>query len=61
MMAGTETDESIRRPCNDCHAKRTAEQFGLKAPRSPIGLDGWPLAQGGRAKIALVALRTPAG
>jgi 5-methylcytosine-specific restriction protein A len=38
---GTDTDDNIRCLCADCHAIRTAEQFGLRVKRR-IGPDGWP-------------------
>lgn len=40
---GTDTDDNIRCLCAEHHAKRTAEQFGLRAPRQRIGADGWPV------------------
>jgi 5-methylcytosine-specific restriction protein A len=39
---GTDTDDNIRCLCSECHAKRTAEQFGHKQ-RVTIGADGWPM------------------
>jgi 5-methylcytosine-specific restriction protein A len=39
---GTDTSDNIRCLCRDCHATRTAEQFGHKAPKQSIGADGWP-------------------
>jgi 5-methylcytosine-specific restriction protein A len=39
---GTDTNDNIRCLCTDCHAKRTSEQFGYKAPKQQIGVDGWP-------------------
>lgn len=42
-LGGTDTDENIRCLCADCHRKRTAEQFGHRAPRPSIGADGWPI------------------
>lgn len=38
---GTDDDSNTRPLCDDCHRKRTAEQFGHKAKRK-IGRDGWP-------------------
>jgi 5-methylcytosine-specific restriction protein A len=40
-LGGTDTDENTRNLCNECHDKRTAEQFGRKV-KVRIGLDGWP-------------------
>ena len=42
-LGGSDDDSNIRCLCDDCHAIRTAEQFGHKAPRKAIGRDGWPL------------------
>lgn len=39
---GTDTNDNIRCLCADCHAKRTAEQFGHKG-KQQIGADGWPI------------------
>lgn len=39
---GSDEDSNIRCLCEPCHAKRTAEQFGHRAPRQEIGADGWP-------------------
>lgn len=39
---GPDTDENTRNLCDDHDAKRTAEQFGYKAPKQPIGIDGRP-------------------
>lgn len=41
-LGGTDTDDNIRCLCKDCHDLRTREQFGHKAPKQAIGLDGWP-------------------
>lgn len=38
---GQDVDENTRNLCDDCHAVRTAEQFGHRA-RVSIGEDGWP-------------------
>ncbi len=40
---GTDTDDNIRCLCDECHRKRTAEQFGHRKPRVPHDLNGWPL------------------
>lgn len=39
---GPDTDENTRNLCDEHDAKRTAEQFGFKAPKQPIGVDGRP-------------------
>lgn len=42
-LGGTDTDANIRCLCRECHAKRTAEQFGhTQRPKVTIGVDGWP-------------------
>jgi 5-methylcytosine-specific restriction protein A len=41
-QGGTDTDNNVRCLCDECHRKRTAEQFGMKY-RPAIGKDGWPL------------------
>jgi 5-methylcytosine-specific restriction protein A len=40
---GPDTDENTRNLCDDHNLKRTAEQFGHKAPPRRIGIDGWPV------------------
>lgn len=40
-QGGRDTDDNIRCLCEDCHRRRTAEQFGHKH-RPRVGLDGWP-------------------
>jgi len=40
---GSDEDSNTRNLCDPCHAKVTAEQFGHKAPKKQIGLDGWPV------------------
>lgn len=42
-QGGPDTDENTRNLCDEDNLKRTAEQFGLKAPRQAIGRDGWPI------------------
>ena len=42
-LGGTDTDDNIRCLCADCHDLVTREQFGLKAAKKQIGLDGWPI------------------
>lgn len=39
---GTDEDSNIRCLCADCHAKRTAEQFGRRRTVS-VGPAGWPI------------------
>ncbi len=39
---GSDDDSNIRCLCPDCHAKRTAEQFGQRRT-VPVGPDGWPI------------------
>lgn len=41
-LGGEDVDANIRCLCADCHDKRTREQFGHKARRAAIGVDGWP-------------------
>ena len=43
-QGGPDTDVNTRNLCDEHNLKRTAEQFGLKAPRQRIGRDGWPIA-----------------
>lgn len=40
---GKVVSPNVRCLCHECHAKRTAEQFGHRAPRKRIGADGWPV------------------
>jgi 5-methylcytosine-specific restriction protein A len=41
-LGGEDVDSNTRNLCHECHAKRTAEQFGRKAKiKQTIGLDGW--------------------
>lgn len=42
-QGGTDDDDNIRCLCDECHRKRTAEQFGQRY-KQPIGADGWPIA-----------------
>lgn len=42
-LGGTDTDDNIRCLCADCHDKVTRQEFGLKAAKQEIGLDGWPI------------------
>lgn len=39
---GSDEDSNTRNLCRQCHLEVTAEQFGLRKPRQPIGADGWP-------------------
>lgn len=39
---GSDEDSNIRCLCADCHARRTAEQFGRRRT-VPVGPDGWPI------------------
>jgi 5-methylcytosine-specific restriction protein A len=39
-LGGEDVDSNIRCLCDECHRKRTAEQFGRRY-RPAIGLDGW--------------------
>lgn len=38
---GLDIDENTRNLCDECHDRRTAEQFGRKVKQT-IGEDGWP-------------------
>src|SRR5690349_15324776 len=40
---GPDTDGNTRNLCDEHNLKRTAEQFGHKAPVQRIGADGWPV------------------
>ncbi len=39
---GTDEDSNIRCLCAECHARRTAEQFGRRR-KVPVDADGWPI------------------
>lgn len=39
---GSDEDSNIRCLCAECHAKRTAEQFGQRRTVA-VGPDGWPI------------------
>lgn len=39
---GSDDDSNTENLCRECDLIVTAEQFGLKAPKKRIGLDGWP-------------------
>lgn len=41
-LGGMDIDSNCRALCDDCHHKRTAEQFGHKQ-KVEIGSDGWPV------------------
>jgi 5-methylcytosine-specific restriction protein A len=45
-QGGTDDDTNIRCLCDECHREVTAEQFGHRL-RPTIGIDGWPINQGG--------------
>lgn len=42
-LGGLDVDENTRNLCGQHHAEVTAIQFGLKAPKRQISVDGWPL------------------
>ncbi|WP_353050218.1 HNH endonuclease signature motif containing protein [Aureimonas altamirensis] len=42
-QGGKDEDDNCRSLCRDCHLERTAQQFGHRRRRRPIGTDGWPL------------------
>jgi len=46
-LGGTDRDDNIRCLCADCHDTVTRQQFGLRAAKKRIGLDGWPIEAGG--------------
>ncbi len=39
---GSDEDSNIRCLCAECHAKRTAQQFGQRR-KVAVGPDGWPV------------------
>lgn len=39
---GPDTDDNAENLCRQCDLEVTAEQFGYKKPKQPIGVDGWP-------------------
>jgi 5-methylcytosine-specific restriction protein A len=39
---GSDDDENCENLCISCDRFVTAQQFGYKAPKQPIGVDGWP-------------------
>lgn len=41
---GTDDDTNIQCLCEPCHAEKTAEDFGHRAPKQQIGADGWPVS-----------------
>ena len=40
---GSDEDENTENLCRACDLVETARQFGLRAPRQEIGVDGWPI------------------
>ena len=40
---GSDEDSNTRNLCDQHHAEVTAQQFGYKKPKQPIGVDGWPM------------------
>ena len=38
---GLTLSPNIRCLCDECHATRTAEQFGHRAPKRRVALNGW--------------------
>jgi 5-methylcytosine-specific restriction protein A len=42
VHGGSDEDSNIRCLCAECHAKRTAEQFGQRGTVA-VGPDGWPI------------------
>lgn len=40
---GTDDDSNTENLCRQHDLEVTAEQFGYKKPKQPIGVDGWPL------------------
>lgn len=41
-LGGADEDANCRALCDECHRKRTAEQFGRRH-RPAISADGWPV------------------
>lgn len=44
---GTDEPRNLRAICKDCHRDKTIEDAGGKV-RPAIGLDGWPVHEGGQ-------------
>lgn len=40
---GSDDDANTENLCKQCDLEATAQQFGYKQPKQPIGVDGWPL------------------
>lgn len=40
---GEDVDSNTRNLCRDHDLEVTAQQFGYKAPKPTIGVDGWPM------------------
>lgn len=41
-LGGEDVDANCRSLCEPCHLAVGAEQFGHRAPKKHIGVDGWP-------------------
>ncbi|HYI43675.1 MAG TPA: HNH endonuclease signature motif containing protein [Sphingomicrobium sp.] len=48
-LGGSDEDSNTRNLCDEHHRQVTAEQFGQRQ-RPTIGLDGWPVTEGGGEK-----------
>ena len=42
---GTDDDSNVRCLCALCHDAVTRQEFGLRAAKVRIGLDGWPIVE----------------
>ena len=42
-LGGSDEDQNCRALCAPCPDRVTREQFGLKAPKPEIAVDGWPV------------------
>lgn len=45
INSGTDDYDNLQALCSDCHKAKTLLDLNIK-PRTPIGVDGWPI-QGG--------------